>query len=74
MNPEEPVAQVIKQAQDNFKKRLNYAECVQGTLLHHVPTGLSDDCMCPMTGFGGRGTWGDNWGSQPFQENGEGLN
>ena len=64
MNPEEIVAQVKVRAKDNFKTGMNCAECVIEAVLHHVPTGLTQECMCLMTGFGGGGgLFGDTCGS-----------
>lgn len=64
MQSEEMVARVKQRAKDNFKTGMNCAECVLESFLHYIPTGLPQECMCLMTGFGGGGgLFGDTCGS-----------
>jgi C_GCAxxG_C_C family probable redox protein len=64
MTPEAVIAQVKARAKNNFKTGLNCAECVLEAVLATIGTGLPQETMCLMTGFGGGGgLFGDTCGA-----------
>jgi C_GCAxxG_C_C family probable redox protein len=64
MTPEEMIARVKKRAKHNFKTGLNCAESVFEAVLTHIDTGLPQETICVMTGFGGGGgLFGDTCGA-----------
>ena len=63
-DPEEVIAQVKERAKNNFRTGLNCAESVFEAVMSQVDTGLPQETMCLMTGFGGGGGhFGDTCGA-----------
>ena len=64
MTPEEVIAEAKARARANFKTGLNCAESVFEAVLSQIDTGLPNEIMCVMTGFGGGGGhFGDTCGA-----------
>jgi C_GCAxxG_C_C family probable redox protein len=64
MTPEEVIARVKERARRNFKTGLNCAEGVFESVLSQIDTGLPQETLCLMTGFGGGGgLFGDTCGA-----------